>query len=349
MTPPGTFMRARHGELMPTTREPKPLWNDVPSEVKRALAAAIGSEVVQARVVFGGYSSSATFALTCVDGTRAFVKGARPQHNHFIRSALAAEARVYSEFPAVRPFAPKFFQAVEATGWHFLVMEDLTDADRAPPWSDTKLTAVLQQLVAFHNARAAAPAWVVDIAEELGKANWASLATEAGAIPSFCQLFADPRAAREWLDVSLPRLLESDKSFPPWTDRPVVLHFDVRSDNILFRPDGGQVVFLDWNWLHTGSALIDVAFFAVGVAGECGPLPREIVAEYEKHAGIKFSDDEITACAVGVSGLFASRAHRPDMEDLPRLRWAQRLQLFPALEWAVERLGLPAMPLVRNF
>ena len=125
------------------------------------------------------------------------------------------------------------------------------------------------------------------------------------------------------------------------------MHFDVRSDNILFRRDSGQAVFLDWNWLHVGSALIDVAFFAVGVAEGCGPLPQDIVAEYEVHAGTEFSDDEVTTCAVGVARDSSRRARIARNAACPRLRWVQRLQLFPALEWAQERLGLPAIPQVR--
>ena len=113
-----------------------------------------------------------------------------------------------------------FLQAVECAGWHFLAMEDLTDADRAPPWNAKNLTAVLQRLAAFHNTHAEAPASVVDIADELGKANWSGLVAEKGAVSSFCRLFADTSAAEKWLEVSMPSLWDFDRSFPPRTGGP---------------------------------------------------------------------------------------------------------------------------------
>ena len=54
--------------------------------------------------------------------------------------------------------------------------------------------------------------------------------------------------AEAWLDEALPKLTLCEQAFPPKAEMPVLLHLDVRSDNILFRQPTGDAVFLDWNW-----------------------------------------------------------------------------------------------------
>ncbi|HET6317800.1 MAG TPA: hypothetical protein VFG86_15195, partial [Chloroflexota bacterium] len=53
-------------------------------------------------------------------------------------------------------------------------------------------------------------------------------------------------------------------------------------------------------------------------------------------------EDVLDTVVAAVAGYFASRAWRPDIPGLPRLRPFQRQQLRVTLAWAARRLQLPA-------
>ena len=70
---------------------------------------------------------------------------------------------------------------------------------------------------------------------------------------------------------------------------------------------------------------------------------------YERAAGITFTPDDVAVAATIVAGFFAARAGEPDIPVLPRLRWIQKLQLFPALDWLSDVLLIERPPLPKPF
>lgn len=58
--------------------EQKSPWSAVPREVKDSVAGLLGSPVVRASPVYGGYAPSATFRVVLADGRRSFLKSAYP-------------------------------------------------------------------------------------------------------------------------------------------------------------------------------------------------------------------------------------------------------------------------------
>jgi hypothetical protein len=95
--------------------------------------------------------------------------------------------------------------------------------------------------------------------------------------------------------------------------------------------------------------LLDIAFFLPSLAGQGGPSCADGLNLYERAAGATFAPEDIAIAAVIVSGFFAARAGEPDIPGLPRLRWVQKLQLFPALAWACQCLDLAPVPVPRAF
>jgi hypothetical protein len=147
-----------------------------------------------------------------------------------------------------------------------------------------------------------------------------------------------------WLQNAAPGLIYNESRFPPTEQGQALLHCDIRSDNLLFRKDSGKVVFLDCSCLAVGSPLIHISSFAVGVTGEGGSEPKTTSERYAEYTGTPIAAGDRAACAAHFAGFFANGAHQQPFHDAPRIRWVQRLQFFPALEWAADELCLPPPP-----
>jgi hypothetical protein len=88
-------------------------------------------------------------------------------------------------------------------------------------------------------------------------------------------------------------------------------------------------------------------FFFPSIEGEGGPTAENLLPEYKRVMathGIHFPVFAEQSVTVSSVGFFASRAGKPSIPLLPRLRYIQRLQLGPALRWSSNLLGLPQPP-----
>ena len=166
---------------------------------------------------------------------------------------------------------------------------------------------------------------------------WIALARSPDAQEGFLSLFADGTAARRWFDRSLPRLVALQSAAgellqPAPARATSLIHLDLRSDNLLFRPDGAPVL-LDWPYVTKGPVVLDTVFFAPSIEGEGGLAAAETVALFEQ--ALAFA-----------AGYFADKAWLPTLPGLPRLRWVQRLQLAVCLGWATKLIGLAEAPMM---
>src|SRR5437773_1463019 len=96
--------------------ETKPTWVAVPSAVRRDVEKMLGSAVVRADRVYGGYAPSATFRATLADGRAVFLKGTYPlPSGSFIQWSLEDEERIYQRLRRrIRPWAPDYFGSVRS-------------------------------------------------------------------------------------------------------------------------------------------------------------------------------------------------------------------------------------------
>jgi phosphotransferase family enzyme len=326
--------------LSPTGAEAKPPWSAVPSAIKEEVAALLGSRVVRADRVYGGYGPSATFRLACAGGRRAFFKASYPlPKGSGVRWQMAPEARVYEGLgEVIRPWAPAFFGSFERDGWVVLLLEDLGPGTILP-WTAAKAARAARSYARFHAKTLGRrmPRWVPRTAHHEFAGYWRALARtgELDAVGDLARRRAGE--ASEWLDVSLPVFRRSEARLRTLRGPNALLHFDTRSDNV--RLQGGRLRIFDWPFASVGPAEFDLAAFAQSVAAEGGPPPEVTLAGYA--SVLPYRDAAMDASVAGIAGYFADRAWRPPVAGLPRLRSIQRRQLKASLAWAARRFALP--------
>lgn len=321
--------------------EPKPPWRSVPIEVRRAVEAALGSEVRRGARVWGGYGPSPTYRLRLADGRGAFFKAVNPESNEFMHRAHTREERVYRELgDLIAPWAPAFYGAIHCAGWDVMLLEDLGPKS-APPWTPGLAKRVAQALADFHAATRGAtlPDWLPQPEPLLTPmaALWGrGMATES--LRGVVDMAGDQRdAARDWLETALPTLWQASRRLPGVEPPLALLHLDVRSDNL--RWARGGLALVDWPHVAIGPPELDAAAFAQSVTVEGGPAAEQVMAWYGERGPLR--GEALDAAVSWLAAFFAYHAWRPDIEGLPRLRLFQRQQLRVCLAWAARRLELP--------
>ncbi len=187
--------------------------------------------------------------------------------------------------------------------------------------------------------------WASDL---IAKAqNWHTLRDKPDVRKGFVALFDDTAAAGRWLDANLDPLIALKERGQDVGGPLGWAHMDIRSDNLIFAED--RVLLIDWPVLSYGPQLLDIAFFLPSLAGQGGPPCAQGLKRYEQAAGVDFAPDDVAIAAAVVAGFFAARAGLPEIAALPRLRWVQKLQLFPALDWMCDASSIGRPPLPKPF
>lgn len=220
----------------------------VPATVRAWVDETLGSPVVATAEQVGGMSPGCATRVTCADGTRAFVKAVGAELNPDTPVLFRREVAVLGHLGAHELWA-RLLASYDDGAWVALLVEDVEG--RHPDFSqDAELEAVLaatDRLTAVLQARDVPPTLdLVDVTGAFRK--WAStlagLADAPAGTPVPGWLRDDPH---RWADVLLDH-----------ASRPVphVVHWDVRVDNLLRRPDG-RVVFVDWGMAARGPDWVD--------------------------------------------------------------------------------------------
>ncbi|HTR77686.1 MAG TPA: hypothetical protein VMH39_06235 [Gemmatimonadaceae bacterium] len=316
-------------------REAKPEWLTVSRDLRAAIERTLGAPVVRAEPVWGGFGPNATFRLALADEQDVFCKAHHPDNSAFIRSAVARECEIFGSCPEIHPFAPRFLGVARHDDEWALLLQFAGDRVAVPPWDDARIDETLRLVLAVHALGSNGSPWPL-----WGLlTSWRELFSNAVMRVSFAALFSDPPAVARWLDDHGPRLLALETAAPGVAWQAGALHLDLRSDNILYTRSRGPLL-VDWPHFSRGPRALDIGFFAPSVQAEGGPRASEFVRRYQAAWGSTFRGAELEAAAVVVAGFFAARAPLPELADLPRLRWIQKVQLFPALEWLCEVLSI---------
>jgi hypothetical protein len=278
----------------------------------RHVASRFGRTIAAVRAVTGGYSQAERLVIRWRGGGSVFVKGATDAHT---ATWLRSEHTIYARGRA--RFQP------ELLGWEddgtapWLALEDLSAASWPPPWSPSRIDAVLATMAEV----AACPASDLPSMETRRSdfAGWPRVAAEPEA---FLRLGL---ATDRWLSRALPTLLEAERRAV--LDGDALLHNDVRSDNLCFA--GERVVLVDWNWACRGNPRLDIAAWLPSLALEGGPTPEAILP-----------GEGNLACFV--AGFYAAHAGLPPLHGRPTLRALQLAMLRQSLAWTTRALGLPA-------
>ncbi|MBC8101309.1 MAG: aminoglycoside phosphotransferase family protein [Cytophagales bacterium] len=291
----------------------------LPRRLRQTLEGILGKRVVRATPIGGGYTPARRLRIALEDGNRVFVKAATTDHT---ARWLRIEARVYDAL------AGSAFLA-ERLAWHddsdepFLVLEDLSESHWPPPWNPGQVESTLAALASVRESRHRIPFALERIEDDRANfASWHRVATEPSPFLSL------GLCSRAWLEAALPPLIAAEAVAPLAGED--LLHLDVRSDNVCFRPGSGEAVLVDWNWVCIGNRDLDIAGWLSSLHSETGILPETLLPGGGGFAAL-------------LSGFWAYRAGTPPPPGAPRVREVQKRQLQSALPWAVRALDLPPL------
>jgi hypothetical protein len=329
-----------------TGEEAKPALREVPPSVRDRAARLWGSDITRPERVYGGYAPSATFRLKLADGRGAFFKGSYPlPPGSAVEFPLAHEERVYqSAGDVISPWAPSYFGSFRDSRWHVILLEDVGPST-VPPWTVAKARAAMRSYGEFHRSSIgrALPHWLPPRSMrrgELGR-TWEQLGQTKDGVRQLSRL-AQGRAdeALGWLRRNLAALDAAAQALPRIRPPHALLHLDTRSDNVRVHPSATTALrIFDWPFACAGPPELDVAAFAQSIACEGGPDPETLTRWYVEVQPLR--PRALASAASAITGFFALRAWRSDVEVLPRLRSIQRRQLCASLAWTSRLLDLP--------
>jgi len=326
----------------PAEKEARPQWADLPPEVLSEIEKITG-KISTAEIAWGGYSPSACFRATAESGAKYFIKGSHPGQTAHGAKALQQEINAYKTLAFLQQLAPRFHGAIavgDEDDWR-LGIWDMVDGKTALPWTEEKVTSVLNLLWQLHAVPRSAVLALPHGRESnhvsdffLGEKLWKRFEREddSNRQQHFAELFDDAGAARHWLDTALPELVRLQSRMRGMTGAEGVVHFDLRSDNILFNAEG-RAVIVDWTDTCWGQVLLDIVLLAQCVAAESGIAPQKVMQIYGQISGRHYPPEDVLSVVATTTGYFADNAWRAVPAELPRLRWVQKICLHAGLSW----------------
>lgn len=314
-----------------------------PAEVFDEAARLLGSRIRTSERLRGGYTPQALFRLHLADERRAVLKAAPPKESDAQAvdwlEILRREIRVYRELPHFARWRPRFFGDFETGGWAALVIEDLSDARRVPPWTEEEIEACARSLAAMHATTLQdAPA-----DPTLGRETRQRFALvrersgQRGELPRSCA----SQAWWHWIDEAAARGVSLFDGRTGDAQTRCFIHQDVRSDNLFLRD--GRMLLVDWPDAALKTPFLDSVYWALGVEVEAERFGApDVHARYLAHAGFISEHDIKEALAFCASYFTSTLQSASSPAHVQRLRLQY---LRPTLRWLARELDLDAPPL----
>lgn len=318
----------RGGRILPLMA--RVAWGELPAEVRSWAERALGSAVVSASSMAGGFSPGAACRLRLAGGGTAFLKAVSASANPDSPCLHRQEARIAAALPGNVP-APRFRGMLDTGEWVALLFDDAGGRPPAQPWREAELRDVVAALRRLHESLTPAPPSVAPAAVERlrGMMNgWRALAGG----PVVAERDGD---AGSWWHRNVDRLAGLEPGWESACAGDTLLHCDLRADNVLITADG--VMFVDWPSACVGAGWFDVAAFAPSVQQDGGPRPESLLAWY----GTDVPGEALAAAVAAVAGYFTHRARLPAPPGLPALRDFQEAQGVYARAWLRRLTGWP--------
>jgi hypothetical protein len=152
----------------------------------------------------------------------------------------------------------------------------------------------------------------------------------AGDFAGWDRIAADPPADLDpWLAEHLDDLrAAADRGLAALATGDTLVHFDIRADNMLIRPDG-RVVIVDWPWGCVGPAWLDRLLLGLDVLVKGGD-PEPVFAGIDP--GV------VTDVIAGIGGMMEHICRLPPPPGIPTVRAFQRSAADAIRPWLRERL-----------
>jgi hypothetical protein len=310
-----------YAALVPVGRTARRVeWAHLPPGVRSAVEAQVGSAVVSADSRTSGFTPGFASVLTCVDGSRHFVKAASTKAQRVFAEAYREEARKLRALPTEAP-AARLLWTLDVEDWFALSLEHVDGRQPGRPWTMPDLDASLDALETVADLLTPAPA---DL-------DLVPLAVEFATFPAFWDHVRTTRPG-------LPHLEEAAALAGRQAEvvgGDTLVHTDVRDDNVLVTPDG-RAVLCDWNWPCVGAAWVDTLLLLVGPRGDGLDVEAMLATRRLTRDVPADSIDIVLALLVGY---FLRQADEPVPPTSPHLRDHQRWQGDVCWDWLAERRG----------
>lgn len=288
-------------------------WAHLPPAVRDAVEERLGAPVEEAVSQGGGFTPGFASVLTCVDGSRHFVKAASVRAQRMFADSYREEARKLGALPPGTP-APRLLWTDEVADWFLLGIEYVDGHAPQRPWTEAELALASDAVVEMATVLTPAPDGLGSAAEEF--ASWPAL----------------------WDRLDHPRAVEIGALAARFADvvgGDTLVHTDVRDDNILVLDDG-RAVLCDWNWPVVGAAWLDSLFLLIGPRGD-GLDVEAHIAGHPLLGGVPAEHVDVVLALV--LGYFAASANEPVPPTSPHIRAAQAWQRDVVDQWLAERRG----------
>ena len=312
---------ARHGDVpVPAGKTARRLeWQFLPPHIRAFIEERCGSKVVAADSQSAGFTPGFASVLTCVDGSRHFVKAASVKAQRLFADSYREEARKLVALPEAVP-APRLLWSRD-DDWVVLGLEYVDGRNPRRPWRPADLDRCLDAIEDVVSTLTPPPAQL----------DLDSFADEFREVVGY---WDHVRATQP----GLPHLEEAAAlaaGFEDVTRGNTLVHTDLRDDNFII-DRAGKVWMCDWNWPVVGAAWIDSLFVLVGPRGDGldveaaiarRPLLGDVPAEHI---------DRVLALLVG---FFYRQRDEPVPPSSPHLRDHQSWQGDVCWAWLCERRG----------
>jgi aminoglycoside phosphotransferase (APT) family kinase protein len=280
--------------------------------------------VIEAETQQGGFSPGVAARVACANGARWFVKAASADLNPDTPRLHRQEASVLASLDPVIAAkqlpVPRLKGTTELGSWFALIIDDVAGRQPTLPWQDEQLDLVLASLGQLAAALTPAPVEVPGIGQYLGAdfIGWRTLSGKAG----------DDRID-PWSRARLGELAALESTWAAHAAGDILLHADIRADNLLLA--GDRVMVVDWPHACRGAAFADLVLFAPSVTMQGGPEPAELLVR--SRTGRDASPEAVKAVVCALAGYLTQRSLEPPPPGLPTVRRFQAAQGEIARRW----------------
>lgn len=310
-------------------------------EVIERAGQVLGSTVAGVEALAGGYTPQSLCRLELADARTAVLKAAPPQSDPEQKTdwqeILRREIGVYKNMPHFAPWRPAFLGDFEAGGWVALLLEDLSDARRVPPWTAETISACARGLAEMHTATLSSGPPDAGLRGEVLRR--LTQIREAGRQLGDLPTPADAEAWWHWLDAATDASFRFFDEETEEEEPRCFIHYDVRSDNLFLR--GERLILIDWSAATWKTPYLDSVYWALGVEVEEGGAASLVHEEYLAHAPFRFERgiaESVAFCSAYFLNTLQTAASPQHVQAV------RRRFLPPTIRWLAQKFQLPPPP-----
>ena len=314
---------------MPERHNPRMEWSSIPASVRQAVDERLGSAIVRAVNIAGGFSPGPAARCSLADGRSVFVKACGSGLNAFTPSMHRLEASILTRMPADYP-VPRLIDFVDDGEWVALLIEHVEGTMPRAPLSLHEVTAVLQVVELL--ARLGSPTPIA------GLAGFGPSARENSDVYSWARLVDDGLVdcLDQWSSRHFGRMVDLESNWLAAIDGNSLVHGDLRTDNIII---GASTTFVvDWPAASLGAPWVDLVGLLPALHLDGGPEPHEIFAT--QPLANTADGEAVNSYLAALAGYFTRQSLLPPPPGIAAVRGFQRAQGKICRDWLARRLGL---------